>query len=123
MPVIRRCNAPEFEVPNVAVRGLASPKRGATETCVWQIALAPGAPGFPHVVTREEVFVATAGMAVATIGGETLSLEVGDTLVVPAGVEFALANPSAEPFEAFVAFPVGGKAVTAEGNFTPPWAE
>jgi mannose-6-phosphate isomerase-like protein (cupin superfamily) len=74
-------------------------------------------------VTREEVFVATAGSAVATLGGEVHELGPGDTLVVPSGTEFSLSNPSDEPFEALVVFPVGGKAVTAEGPFTPPWAE
>ena len=34
----------------------------------------------------------------------------GEALVVPAGVEFSLANPYDEPFEAVVAFPVGGRA-------------
>jgi mannose-6-phosphate isomerase-like protein (cupin superfamily) len=123
MPVIRNNEAAIFDLPGLTVHGLASPQRGAQETCVWRISLAPGAPAVPHSVTREEVFVAMAGSAVATVAGVDYELSPGDALIVPAGVPFALANPSQRPFEALVSFPVGGKAQTHEGTFTPPWAE
>ena len=123
MPIIRKSDAPLFELPNLKVRGLASPKRGAKETCVWHLSLAPGAEGFPHRVTREEIFVVTAGDAVATLDGKTHELHQGDALVVPSGVEFALANRSADAFEAVVSLPVGGRAVTGQGEITPPWTE
>ena len=73
-------------------------------------------------MTREEIFVATAGVARVTVDGVSSELRAGDALVVPGGVQFALANDGAEQFEAVVAFPVGGQAVTADGTFTPPWA-
>ena len=123
MPIIRNHDAPEFELPGLKVRGLASPKRGASETSVWRISLAPGTPGFPHACTREEIFVATAGTAQITLDGQASELHAGDTLIVPSGVRFSLGNAVSEPFEAVVSFPVGGKAVTHEGEFTPPWAE
>jgi len=123
MPIIRHAEAPVFTLPGLTVTGLASPTRGAVETCVWRIALAPGAPGVPHAVTREEVFVALSGSAQATVAGVLHELRPGDALLVPAGAELALANAAAEPFEAIVSFPVGGQAVTPEGTFTPPWAE
>ncbi len=123
MTIIRDADAPCFELPGLTVRGLASPRRGARETSVWRIALAPGTPGTPHAVTREEVFVATAGTALVTLAGGTSELRAGDALVVPAGVPFSLSNPAGEPFEAIVSFPVGGQAVVGDGTFTPPWAE
>jgi len=123
MPIIRKNEAPVFDLPGLAVQGLASPARGSRETCVWRIALAPGAPGVPHAVTREEVFIATSGIAVAVVAGARHELRAGDALIVPAGVEFALSNPSDCAFEAVVTLPVGGQAVTSEGTFTPPWAE
>jgi len=122
MPINRNDETPLFHLPGLSVRGHASPTRGAQETSVWQIALAPGAPGVPHAVTREEIFVATAGEAAVTMEGHTHRLAVGDVLIVPAGVEFALANPTDSVFEAFVVFPVGGQAITREGTFTPTWA-
>lgn len=123
MPIVRNAEAPVFTLPGLTVRGLASPQRGCRETCVWRLSLEPGAPGVPHAVTREEVFVATSGHAVAVIDGARHELGPGDTLIVPPGTEFALANPGERPFEAVVTFPVGGQAVTREGTFTPPWAE
>jgi quercetin dioxygenase-like cupin family protein len=123
MPVIHKAAAPVFSLPGLTVQGLASPRRGSVETSVWTIALAPGAPGVPHSCTREEIFVALSGAATVTLNGEELAFRAGDALVVPAGVRFSLANSAAEPFEAVVSLPVGGQAVTAEGTFTPPWAE
>jgi quercetin dioxygenase-like cupin family protein len=123
MPILRNADTVSFQIPGLEVRGLASPRRGSRETAVWQLTMAPGTPGFPHAVTREEIFVATAGSAHVTLDGQTHELAAGDTLIVPPGTQFALANPSGEPFQATVAFPVGGQAVTPDGTFTPPWAE
>jgi mannose-6-phosphate isomerase-like protein (cupin superfamily) len=123
MAIVRKSEAPVFQLPGLTVVGLASPKRGATETCVWQITVAPGTGGLPHRVTREEVFVAVAGTARASLDGQDHDLCAGDALLVPANTQFALSNPSGEPFEAVVSFPVGGQAITHDGTFTPPWAE
>ncbi len=124
MNVIRKEEAPVFTmIPGLTVTGLASPKRGAKETCVWRIVLAASTPGSPHTVTREEIFVGVAGRATITVDGVEQTLGPGDAVIVPPNVRFALANPGTEPFEAFVTFPVGGQAQTAGGAFTPPWAE
>lgn len=123
MPIVRKNEGPVFDLPGLHVHGLASPARGSRKTCVWQIMLAPGAPGVPHAVTREEVFIATSGTAVAVVAGARHELRAGDALIVPPGVEFALSNPSDSAFEAVVTLPVGGQAVTSEGTFTPPWAQ
>jgi quercetin dioxygenase-like cupin family protein len=116
--------APTFSLPGLVVTGLAAPSRGAVETSVWRLVLAPGTPGVEHSVDREEVFVAVAGRALATVDGAEEPLTAGDALVVPAGQAFSIANPSAEPFEAVVALPVGGRAaMPGEAPFVPPWAE
>lgn len=124
MPVIPGATAPTFSLPGLVVTGLAAPSRGATETSVWHLVLEPGAPGVEHSMDREEVFVAVAGRALATVGGGEAPLAAGDALVVPAGRRFSLANPSAEPFRAVVALPVGGRAsMPGQAPFVPPWAE
>jgi quercetin dioxygenase-like cupin family protein len=121
--VIERHDAPVFKVPGLVVTGLASPSRGARETSVWSLVLEPGAPSVPHAVSREEIFVVISGHAELTTGGaEARRLGPCDALIVPKDTEFALANPHEAPFEAVVAFPVGGVAITPDGRFTPPWA-
>jgi mannose-6-phosphate isomerase-like protein (cupin superfamily) len=122
MTLIRASTAPIFELPGLRVTGLASPSRGATTTCAWRLTIAPGTLGTPHTVTREEIFVALAGTATATIAGIDHLLGAGDALIVPAGVEFTLANPGALPFVAIAVIPVGGQAAMPDGEpFSPPW--
>lgn len=103
--------------------GLASPSRGAVETAVWRLCLAPGAKPLIHQLTREEVFVAISGTAQATLAGEAIEVSAGSALVVPANTDFSLSNSGLEPFEAVAVFPVGGMArMGNEAPFTPPWA-
>jgi hypothetical protein len=42
MPVVPALTAPTFTAPGLTVTGLAAPSRGATETRVWRLTLAPG---------------------------------------------------------------------------------
>lgn len=123
MPLVRKADAPIFNLHGITVVGLASPKRGSTETCVWRLTVPPASSGVPHKVTREEIFTGLAGHATVTIDDVEHTLEAGDAIIVPPNTLFSLANPSAEPFEAIVSFPVGGKAVLDGPEFTPPWAE
>ena len=122
MPFIKSQAARQFAIENLTVTGFAAPSSGARETCVWKLALAPHTEGTPHSVDREEIFVVLAGRGVATLGGETIELEPGDTLIVPAQQTFALANPTGERFEAIAVLPVGGLAAMPAGEpFAPPW--
>jgi mannose-6-phosphate isomerase-like protein (cupin superfamily) len=124
MSVISAAGAPEFTLPHATFTGLASPSRGAKENAVWRVVVAPGSPGGRHYLSHEEIFVAIKGSALAHIGDVEHVVNPGDALVVPKEVEFNLTNPHAEPFEAVVVFPVGGKANLPGGEpFTPPWAE
>ena len=66
MPVISASDAPRFTLPGVTFTGLAAPPRRPRDRG-RRIALDPGAPGAPHRVTREEIFIAVAGRAVATV--------------------------------------------------------
>ena len=122
MPVIANQDAPRFELPGTQVVGLASPSRGASETCAWHLTLAPGASSPEHSLDREEVFVALAGTATAMLEGACHEVTAGDGLIVPAGTPFAIANPNDEPFEAVACLPVGGQATVAGAASAPPWA-
>lgn len=124
MTIIRAAAAPVFDLPGVRFFGLASPKRGAHETCAWRVLLAPGTEPTVHRLTREEIFVALSGAATVHLDGVAHELAAGDAAVIPPETDFGLANPGAEPFEAVVVFPVGGQAMLpGKAPFTPPWAE
>jgi uncharacterized RmlC-like cupin family protein len=124
MALIRAATSPSFELPFLSVIGCAAPSRGAQETCVWRLSLAPGAPAVPHAVDREEIFVVLTGRALVQLGAEHFDVAAGDTLIVPPGQTFALANPHEETFVAMAVLPVGGQACMPDGApFVPPWAQ
>jgi mannose-6-phosphate isomerase-like protein (cupin superfamily) len=122
MPVVSHQDAPRFELAGTHVVGLAAPSRGARETCAWRLTLAPGASSPDHTLDREEVFVALAGEARATLDGESHAVREGDGLIVPAGVAFTIENSGDRPFEAIACLPVGGRATVAGESAAPPWA-
>jgi quercetin dioxygenase-like cupin family protein len=124
MPLIMTQSSPVFELPFLSVTGLAAPSRGAQETCVWRLTLAPGAPGTVHSMDREEIFVAFEGRATVAIDDQEIDLRAGDAFIVPAGTLFSLANPNSEPFSGVALVPVGGQATLLGGEpFSPPWTQ
>ena len=124
MPVLAAPATPTHEVGGTRFTSLATPSRGATDTCVWKVEILPGTPAAPHSLTREEVFVVLEGTASARIAGQASQARAGDAIVVPAGVEFELANAGDEPLRLLCCLPVGGQARLADGaTFTPPWAQ
>ncbi|MFD1939364.1 MULTISPECIES: cupin domain-containing protein [Nonomuraea] len=123
MPVISGATAPVFTIGTTRFTGLASPSRGATETCVWRTIVAPGTEPNPHSFDREEVLIVVAGGGVAHLDGTEHPVTAGDGIVVPAGVNFALSNPHDEPLELVVALPVGALARLSDGTtIVPPAA-
>src|SRR3954451_1899053 len=120
MPVITNEQAPRFDVGGTHVVALAAPSRGAQETSAWRLTLAPGASSPDHTLDREEVFVALAGAAHATLDGAGHQVHEGDALIVPAGVEFRIATVGDEPFEAIACLPVGGLATVGGHAAAPP---
>lgn len=122
MPVIAGSDRSTYELGGATFTSLATPSRGTVESSVWQVELAPGTPGVPHEVTREELFVILGGRAAVLLGGRRSEATVGDTVVVPPDTPFALANEGDEPVHALVCFPVGGQARADGATFTPPWA-
>jgi mannose-6-phosphate isomerase-like protein (cupin superfamily) len=124
MAVIPAPVAPTHHLGGASFTSLATPSRGSTDTCVWQVEIRPGVPATPHRLTREEVFVILSGSAHVRIDGESATAEVGDVVVVPAAVDFEIVAGGAEPLRALCCLPVGGQARLADGEpFTPPWAQ
>jgi mannose-6-phosphate isomerase-like protein (cupin superfamily) len=123
MTVISSSTAPTFQADGTFVTGLASPSRGSREVSAWRLRLAPGSASPEHALSHEEVFVALAGTAVATLAGRRHEVGPGDALVVDPDVPFVLANEGDEPFEAVACMRCGGVARVGADSFAPPWTE
>jgi quercetin dioxygenase-like cupin family protein len=123
MPVITAPPSPTHEIGGTKFTSLATPSLGSARTSVWQVEIPAGEPPTPHELTDEEIFVVLDGAAVVTIDGVASTAGVGDTIVVPAGVSFALANAGERKLRLLCCLPVGGQALLPGGEpFTPPWA-
>ena len=123
MPKIDNSTPPRFEIPGVTFSGIAAPSRGSAENGIWRAVLAPGHAGLPHKMTREEIVVALSGQGRVRIGQASVTLIAGDAFAVPAFTEFALECAGAEPFEAMVVLPTGGRAIVGtEEPFQPAWS-
>ena len=124
MPVITAPADATHTLGSTRFTSLATPSRGSQETSVWRVEIAPRTPATPHSLTREEVFVVLDGEATVEIDGVGDVARPGDAIVVPAGVEFALANDGDQPLRLLCCLPVGGQGRIADGDpFTPPWAQ
>lgn len=124
MPVLQAPERPTHERPGAKFTALSTPTRGAVDTSVWTVELAPGTPATPHQVTREEVFVVLSGKATVRLAGVEASASPGDAIVVPANTPFEISARGSEPLRALCCLPVGGQARLPDGQtFTPPWAQ
>lgn len=124
MPVITAPADATHTLGSTRFTSLATPSRGSQETSVWRVEIAPRTPATPHSLTREEVIVVLNGEATVEIDGVGDAARPGDAIVVPAGVEFALANDGDQPLRLLCCLPVGGQGRIADGDpFTPPWAQ
>ena len=122
--LIKSQDAPRFDAAGTTAIGSASPSRGASETSVWRISITPGSESPVHRLEREEVFMASAGRAIATIGEDEHEVGPGDCLVVSAGKDFQIRSTGEQAFEAVACMPAGGTVTTGEGTaFVPPWAQ
>ncbi len=107
---------------------LSSPSRGGTELAVWQLRVAPGAPGTAHLIDREEVFVCQSGELLVEVdagsspAAEPFRLRAGDALAVPAGSRLS-AGAGPEGAIVTVCTRAGLRAELADGTWiSPPWA-
>lgn len=123
MPILRAPAKATHEVGTTRFTSLVTPSRGASETSVWQVELAPGTPATPHSLTREETFVVLDGTATVRVDGQGGQVPAGDAILVPAGATLELSNPTDRPVLLLCCLPVGGQAQLADGTrFSPPWA-
>ena len=122
--IIRADAAPRFGTDGTEITGYASPTRGSDKLSAWKVLLRPGVATPVHSLTEGEAFIALAGHGTFEFDGRVHELGAGDAICVPAGIDFRLANNSAdEPFEAICCMVAEGRGQIGDGEpFTPPWA-
>ena len=124
MPVIRRDDAPMFELGGVRVRGGASPTRGANDVLLFRVILERDAAMPRHTHDHDETYQVVSGSATAEIGGESFEIDEGDTVVIPAGVEHAAFVDGGRRAELVSSMLRGTVMIRPSGErVTPPWAE
>ncbi|NJC68996.1 cupin domain-containing protein [Planosporangium thailandense] len=122
MPLTRDADARAHQMHGFTFRSLATPSLGSPELAVWAVDAPAGSSSPRHTMSRDEVFIVHTGRLVATIDDEKLELAPGDALTVPAGAEFAVANPFAEPARAVACTTAGMHATVGGQTIAPPWA-
>ncbi|MFN8192042.1 MAG: cupin domain-containing protein [Nocardioidaceae bacterium] len=123
MHVIKKCDAPVFELPGVSFTALAAPSRGSHQICAWLLTVAPGLESAEaHSLDRDEVFLVLEGAIRLAPEGEVAV--AGDAIVVPAGEPIRLSNAGQGAAKVHVAVSAGFAATMADGGpiGTPPWA-
>lgn len=77
-----------IETPNATMTTLASPTLGGSiGLSIWQVEMAAGAHGPPHVFDSEQLWTVLEGEMSVAVADEAAVLVQGDTLVLPAGAE------------------------------------
>jgi quercetin dioxygenase-like cupin family protein len=124
MIVIRRDEAPEFEVGAVRVLGGSSPSRGSDEVLMYRVVLESGAAMPSHSHDHDEVFQVVAGGLTAVVGAESIEVGEGDTVVVPAGIEHRVFVDGRRRAELVSSMPAGTVMIRPDGERArPPWTE
>ncbi|MEU7937086.1 cupin domain-containing protein [Microbispora bryophytorum] len=107
MPVIRSADSRRSTTPNGVVTTLASPTQGGATQAVWRVDMPAGNNGPHHASDGEQVWTFLTGGATVELGGETVAVEAGDTVVMPADVSRRVQADAEAGFSAIVAAPAG----------------
>ena len=122
MPILRSDDAPAFDLNGVAVRGLASPSRGATETMTYRVDLGSGQRLPEHRHDHEEVFHVIDGRLVVWLDGDETELGRGDTVMIPPGVSHFSYEAAGASATLLAVMPVGTVMIRPDGErVSPPW--
>ncbi|HET9660314.1 MAG TPA: cupin domain-containing protein, partial [Thermomicrobiales bacterium] len=117
MKVIREAHLEFVETPGAnATVGVATPSRGAEEVSVIRQRQQPGGGNPAHVHDREEVMIVLHGSVAVALDGETITLETGDTLIVPARTAHQLSNAGETEAEWLLVAPAGVGFFHASGE-------
>jgi quercetin dioxygenase-like cupin family protein len=122
MPILRSDDTAELEMGGIAIRGFASPSRGAVETMAWRVTFGPGQRLPEHTHDHEEVFHVLDGAVTASLDGEETPVGPGDTVMIPAGVRHTSFTDDASSATLLAIMPVGTVMIRDDGErVSPPW--
>jgi mannose-6-phosphate isomerase-like protein (cupin superfamily) len=123
MTLVRHQDRPVLTNGDFTFRPTAVPSLGTTELAVWTIDVPAGAASEPHSVSREEVFLVTAGSLTAELPDGPRAAGPGDAVVVPPMVDFRLVNTGSGPAAATVITSAGIRGRLGSVTIAPPWAQ
>lgn len=122
MTVIHHAESRRTVTPNATMTTHASPTQGGAGLCMGRVDMEPGASGPAHVFDAELVWTVLDGGASIELDGAQHTVEPGDTLIMPAGLQRQVRADPERGFTAVVAAPAGAKVVPAEGDLiVPAW--
>jgi quercetin dioxygenase-like cupin family protein len=119
MPVIRHAESRRTETANAIMTTLASPSQGGAGQVVWRVDMTPGAAGPLHGIDTEQVWTVLDGGATVELAGESLVIEQGDTLVIPADAPRRV-TADLSGFTAVVVAPAGLRAYSLDAGVVAP---
>ena len=107
MAVIHRKDMPvEVGLGGNSIQSMARADMGTESLTVSEVTVAPGGSIPLHTHPgHEEVMVVSEGTLQATLGDETASVEVGDTVIAPDGETHGMKNTSDRPAKILAIFP------------------
>ena len=124
MPVIRSAEVTAQDVHGVTFTAYANSTTGTAELCAWSTRIPAGQPGLPHRISKEEIFLVTAGTPRFTIDDESVDAQPGDVVVAPAGSLLSIEAPGDKDSIIWVTTSLGLTAGLPDGSsFAPPWAQ
>ena len=113
--VIRSAESRRTQVPSGLVTTLASPAQGGAGLAVWRMDITPGAAGPVHAYDTEQVWTVIGGRATVELDGGAVTVEPGDTLVIPAGATRQMIADPRAGVSAISITPAGTRAYSLAG--------
>ena len=125
MLVLRETELDFIDTPGAnASAAVATPSRGACEVSVVRQRQQPEGGNPLHSHDREEVMVVTQGTVEVVLGGESVTLAAGDSLVIPAQTLHSLTNTGEVESEWLIIAPAGVGFFHESGErASPAWAQ
>jgi quercetin dioxygenase-like cupin family protein len=120
MNVIRSAETRRTETPNAVMTTLASPTQGNSGQAVWRVEMAAGHAGPLHGIDAEQVWTVLAGGASIEAGADDVTLESGDTIVLPADVPRRITANQGEGLVAIVSAAASMRAYVLQGSVAGP---